>query len=233
MRRILEFVRLVEAEDPRFLKNMAKQIRECTLSEAWESKGEAGKLFQASYLMTILMLYAAAGGAMDATALAVLRKKEYDREALWQAYNQPSSYEDCPTVFLTVHSGLIQDNLLPAHRFFGREEELFNLKETAALGGKCMIAGVGGAILQIVGIPQLCRDQSAGRGASLCPDVQNFQRLLQIFPMPAVNGIFDEHPAEENAHHRAQRRQSRHTRHVEGQQLHGHNSEPGRRHAHG
>lgn len=144
MRRILEFVRLVEAEDPRFLKNIAEQIREGTLSEEWESKGEAGKLFQASYLMTILMLYAAAGGAMDATALAVLRKKEYDMEALWQAYNQPSSYEDCPTVFLTVHSGLIQDNLLPAHRFFGREEELFNLKEIAALGGKCMISGIGG-----------------------------------------------------------------------------------------
>jgi len=144
VRRILEFVRLVEVEDLHFSSQIAEQIRGNILLEEWEQYGEDGKVFQASYLMTVLMLYAAAGAAMDDSALNVFLEKEYSMEHLWTIYTRPVYNNETLPVFLTVHSGILQDNPLPAHRFFGREEELFNLKEAVRAKEKYLISGIGG-----------------------------------------------------------------------------------------
>lgn len=140
LRRIRELIRLTEAEDPRVSPEIANQIRE---TAAWQPGSVDGKLFLSSYLLTLMMLYAAAGEAMDDPIMAVLRTKEYSIESMWDSYAKPQD-ESASVTFLTVHSGILQDNPLPPHRFFGREEELFNLKEIAAAGRKCLITGVGG-----------------------------------------------------------------------------------------
>lgn len=141
LRRVRELVRLTEAEDPRVSRDIAAQLLE---TADWQTGGTRDNLFKAAYLLTLLTLYAAAGEAMDDHVMAVLRRPEFGIEALWTDFTQPEEAAAAPAGFLTLHSGLLQDNPLPAHRFFGREDELFNLKEAAAAGRKCLITGIGG-----------------------------------------------------------------------------------------
>lgn len=141
LRRIQELMRLTKADDPRVSDEIEEQICRAV---SWQPDNTQEKLFQASYLLTLLTLYAAAGEAMDDPVMAVLRAQEHSVEMLWAAYNQPPERKADAAAFLTVHSGLLQDNPLPQHRFFGREEELFNLKELAAANQKCLITGMGG-----------------------------------------------------------------------------------------
>lgn len=141
LRRVRELVRLTEAEDPRLSRSIADQLRQAA---DWQPGGVQGALFQAAYLLTLLTLYAAAGEAMDDPVMAVLRAGEYGIEEMWRSRTRRPEEKSAAAVFLTAHSGLLQDNPLPSHRFFGREEELFNLKEIAASGRKCLISGMGG-----------------------------------------------------------------------------------------
>lgn len=140
LRRTRELMRMTEAEDPRLSDEIVNQIQETV---SWQPGSGDAKLFQAAYLLTVLMLYAAAGEAMDDPVMAVLQTEEYGINAIFNAYMCPQD-EAADVTFLTVHSGLLQDNPLPQHRFFGREEELFNLKEIASSGRKCLIQGIGG-----------------------------------------------------------------------------------------
>lgn len=140
LRRIYELVRLTEAEDFRVSQQIAGQIRDAA---GWKAVGVQGRVFQAGYLLTLMVLYAAAGEAMDDAAMSVLRSEEFRIEALWNVYSHPWEKADAVSC-LTVRSGILQDNPLPMHRFFGREAELFDLKELAASGRKCLIQGIGG-----------------------------------------------------------------------------------------
>ena len=140
IRRIRELIRLTAAEDTRLSPEIADQILKTV---SWQAAGVHSKLFLASYLLTLLMLYAAAGEAMDGPAMAVLREKKYSIDSLWAEYHSPQNSRSAMS-FLTVHSGLLQDRVLPKHQFFGRQEELFNLKEIASDCRKCLIQGIGG-----------------------------------------------------------------------------------------
>lgn len=140
LRRIWELIRLTEIEDPRVNGEIADQIR---ASLSWQPESTQGSLFQASYLLTLLMLYAMAGEAMDDPVMAVLREEKYSIDAMYHAYMVPQKKTDALS-FLTVHSGLLQDNPLPQSSFFGREEELFDLKEIVEMKGKRLITGIGG-----------------------------------------------------------------------------------------
>ena len=140
IRRIQELIRLTEVEDSRLSPEIAAQIRETAM---WKPSDVQGKLFLASYLLTLLMLYAATGESMDSSAMAVLREKKYNIDSLWEEYHSPKNIISTVS-FMTVHSGLLQDSILPKHQFFGRQEELFDLKEVAADCRKCLIQGIGG-----------------------------------------------------------------------------------------
>ncbi|MBQ8231913.1 MAG: ATP-binding protein [Lachnospiraceae bacterium] len=141
VRRILELIRLTEMDDPQVSAEIADHIRR---SISWQTSGMQEKLFQASYLLTVLMLYAAAGEVMDDPVMAVLRSKECSIEFLWNAHTHKAQSEPDNVTFLTVHCGFLQDNPLPQYRFFGREKELFDLKEMASSNRKCLITGIGG-----------------------------------------------------------------------------------------
>ena len=141
LRRIQELVRLTKADDPRVSDAIEAHI---VRAASWNTSNAQGNLFQASYLLTILTLYAAAGEAMGDPLMEVLRSDEYSIKQLWIVYTRQSESKTDKTAYLTIHSSLMQDNPLPQHRFFGREEELFNLKEFSAEKRKCLITGIGG-----------------------------------------------------------------------------------------
>lgn len=145
LRRIREMVRLCQAEDPRLTREIAAQINDNCGECEWLSRyGVQGNLFQAGYLLTVMSLYAAAGEAMDDPVLAVLREDAYHMDALWEARAVQQERQRSATVFLTNHAGLLQDAPLPQNRFFGREEELYDLLEMVQAQRKCLISGIGG-----------------------------------------------------------------------------------------
>lgn len=141
LRRIRELMRLAKTDDPHVSREIAVQIEDAV---AWQINDSSKRLFQSSYLLTVLMLYAAAGEAMDDSAMDVLRAKDYSISALWDLKCNPPAAAHASVTYLTERVGMLQDKPLPHQRFFGREEELFNLKEMAVQGRKCLISGVGG-----------------------------------------------------------------------------------------
>lgn len=141
LRRIRELMRLAEADDPLVSGEITTHIENAI---AWQSSDSNKSLFQASYLLTVLMLYAAAGEAMDDSAMEVLREHNYSVSALWDIKLNPPAPAHASLAYLTERVNILQDKPLPHQRFFGREEELFNLKEMAVQGRKCLISGVGG-----------------------------------------------------------------------------------------
>lgn len=145
LRRIRELIRLAEIEDPYVTEEVAKHVLDGVQMPEWlQQCGVPGSLFQAAYLLTILTLYSAASEEMGSTAMAILRSKEFSMKELWEAHNHIDQMKKKTTSFLTIHSSLLQDNPLPVHCFFGRESELFDLKEMASTGRKCLISGIGG-----------------------------------------------------------------------------------------
>lgn len=145
IRRIQEIVRLWDAEDTHVSGEMVYQINSCLADSGWLLRyGVQGNLFQAGYLLTLLTVYAAAGEAMDDPVLAVLHEECYSIQSMWEAHMGRREQEKNSTLVMTVHAGMLQDNPLPQNRFFGREEELYDLQELAVTGHKCLISGIGG-----------------------------------------------------------------------------------------
>lgn len=140
LRRAQELLRLATQDDSKLTQKIRKQIQNTI---QWSCPHNGSSLFQAGYLLTLLTLYAAAGEAMDCAAMEVLQESGCSIDFLW---NKTLDTQSTPTSvsFLTLRSSLLQGNPLPRHRFFGREEELFDLKEIAASGRKCLIRGMGG-----------------------------------------------------------------------------------------
>ena len=76
--RIQELMRLCALEDSCIGSEIIDQAKEVLNgSKVFRRYGSDEKLFQAAYLMTILMLYAAAGNSMMIPELAGLRRKEW------------------------------------------------------------------------------------------------------------------------------------------------------------
>ena len=140
LKRVRELIQLARTEDPRCSDAIAGHILRAA---DWPGASGEAAIHQAAYLLSMLTLYAAAGEAMDGPDMALLRSEEFSVQALWNAQITDQSAKTALS-YLTVHSGLLQDNPLPRHRFFGREEELFELKELAASGRKLQLVGMGG-----------------------------------------------------------------------------------------
>ena len=140
LQRIRDLMLLARMEDPRVSDAIAAHILR---SADWRPAVSPAILYQAAYLLTMLSLYAAAGEAMDGPDMALLQAEVYGIQTLWESGNIINE-KKTNVSYLTVHSGILQDNPLPRHRFFGREEALFEMKELAATGRKCLLVGMGG-----------------------------------------------------------------------------------------
>ncbi|MBQ7801332.1 MAG: ATP-binding protein [Oscillospiraceae bacterium] len=143
LRRVRELLRLIETDDPCVTPGIVEQLRTALEFPLQEQEGTAEKLFRSAYLMTLLTIYAAAGEAMADPSLAVLRREEYSMVSLWQERDRQRGRKHT-VEFLTAHCGILQDNPLPRNHFFGREEALFDLREIAVSGRKCILSGIGG-----------------------------------------------------------------------------------------
>lgn len=190
LRRINELTRLAESDDSSLTPEITNHIRSAA---AWHADDPQGELFQAGYLLTMLTLYAAAGDAMS--QMDVLRMESFSLDSMWRLSDHIS--EDSRGVsYLTVFSGLLQNNALPRHRFFGREEELFDLREMVASGQKCLIWGIGGIgktelLRQLL---QICEDEQLVSKIAIVPYegslIESFSRCFPEFQAQDSEGSF-------------------------------------------
>ena len=133
------------SEDPFVKEPIVEQLRDIySAAERVKGYGPRGGLFHAAYLLTVMSLYGAAGEAMNDPAMAALHDEAFGIEAMWQLYSRQQKQGSGAVRILTAHVGLMQDSPLPKDRFFGREEALFDLREIAVTGGKCLLSGIGG-----------------------------------------------------------------------------------------
>ena len=144
MRRVTEVARIWERDDRLIPSRVLQLIRESARPEAVPSESDKqGRLFQSGYLLTIMMIFASSGESMDEPGLSVLLEERLSLAALWSARKRGSNSKKA-VEFMTVRSGILQDSPLPRHRFFGREEALFDLRELTLAQRKCLISGIGG-----------------------------------------------------------------------------------------
>ena len=144
LRRVMELVRIWGTDDRRIPPGVLELIRENAMPGTIPGDGEnQGRLFRCGYLLTVMTICASSGESMDEPALAVLLDERLSFDTLWQARKQ-SEEGVVPIAYLTNHCGILQDALLPRHRFFGREEALFDIRELAVAQRKCLISGIGG-----------------------------------------------------------------------------------------
>lgn len=143
IRRVKELMRILKEEDPMIGSALPELIQNTAEAIAEFDGDKQGKLFQSGYLLTVMMLYAASGKAMDDPALNVLLEERFSMSVLWQNRRRPDR-ELTQTMYLTSHSCILQSPPLPMNRFFGREEALFDIREMILSQKKCLISGIGG-----------------------------------------------------------------------------------------
>lgn len=144
LRRVLELVRIWETDDRMIPSGVLQRMREYAVPGVVPIGTDMqGHAFQAGYLLTLLTLYACSGESMDEPGLSVLLGEKLSLETLWQD-RERTAVQGKALEYMTIHSGILQDHSLPRHRFFGREEALFDIRELVAVQRKCLISGIGG-----------------------------------------------------------------------------------------
>ena len=135
------FLKKLEQEDPCFSEETGEYF------EKIEKMGEAGQTerngrdFLAGYFLTFLSLHAMAGPEMNSNWIRGMRKR---RELQPELFLQEGLENKAEIEFLTRQNGeLCRPGVLP-DQFFGREKELFDLKERVRAGGKYLVCGIGG-----------------------------------------------------------------------------------------
>lgn len=173
-------------EDPVVKAPILEQLRDIySAAERVTGYGTQGGLFHGAYLLTVMSLYGAAGEAMNDPAMAVLHDTAFGIDAMWELYSQQQKHGSGAVSILTSHVGLLQDSLLPKHRFFGREEALFDLREIAVTGGKCLLSGIGGVgktemLRQL--IYRCCEEKLVDKLAIVAYHMDLAESLIRAFP---------------------------------------------------
>lgn len=115
-----------------------------------EGKVEFGRerdvrLFFACWVLTLLTIHAMAGEEMNNAQMKKLRqKREFFLKELWSKHQRGASEGSREVHFLTNQNNALCITPLPMMHFFGREMELFDLRELLEQGGYYMLSGMGG-----------------------------------------------------------------------------------------
>ncbi|MDE5680122.1 MAG: ATP-binding protein, partial [Lachnospiraceae bacterium] len=111
----------------------------------YDRQGNAGKAFYCGYLLTFLMFHALAGNGEGGESLRNLRgRRELSLEAMEKTSKRVAGARSGEPVFLTGKNTELCSIPLTARHFFGREKELFELREMLAQGGRYLVSGIGG-----------------------------------------------------------------------------------------
>lgn len=110
----------------------------------FEDCGNGGRAFFCGWFLTLLMFHALVGNGEGEGAMARLREDaSLHIENLGRAYLKEEIRRE-KVVFLTSRNTELCSSPLPRQHFFGREEEMFELRRMLIHGGKYLVSGMGG-----------------------------------------------------------------------------------------
>lgn len=102
------------------------------------------KAFYCGYVLSQLTLHALFGTAMNSESAKGFRENpEFSVKQLWNQYFSEVK-EERPVQRLTNQNNELCGTALPTHRFFGREEEMFEMRGMLERGGCYLFTGIGG-----------------------------------------------------------------------------------------
>lgn len=145
-RKILSALPMFEEQD----EYCTKEITDFLLNSLVESQSEMAAeeeamLFLHGWVLTFLSLHAMTGNQMSGIQLRKVREAgQFTPQALWKVYQKSQRREQEEVHFLTNQNNALCITPLPMMHFFGRERELFDLREILEQGGCYMLSGMGG-----------------------------------------------------------------------------------------
>lgn len=141
-KKLRALLNLLAESDECFTKEMASFFL-YNLEEM--EKHTVAREFGAGWLLTILSIHALTGDRMQSEQMQRVRKKEeFSLVSLWKEYKCKKE-EDVQSVhFLTGRNNAMCVEPLEKMHFFGREAEVFELRELLVQGGYYLISGMGG-----------------------------------------------------------------------------------------
>lgn len=141
-RKLPEFLTMLRREDSLFGEELFFLLNQDKgLEESTDLKGKTRFYF--SYKLTILTLLALVGHEMGkAEVVGTLRDESLSRQRLWNMF-LAEKVNEAVGIHHASNCHLVE-NVLPSDHFFGRERELFDLREMIKNGGKFLLRGIGG-----------------------------------------------------------------------------------------
>ena len=169
-----------------FFCEAKKQIKEI------EKNGAIGQAFCCSWFLTFLSLHALAGDRMADTEFFRMHSDEgFLLKTMWEMYLQKKEEhrEREQVSFLTNKNTELCMAPLPEKNFFGREVELFELRELLRKGGRYLLSGVGGAGKTEL-LRQLLKDCCDNRLVDVVCTIQYTGSLMDSFvrAFPSITG---------------------------------------------
>ncbi len=111
----------------------------------FEGRGSSGQAFYSGWFLTFFMFHALAGNGEGEAVLCRLRENGLlSLEKLGRICLEDNMPKEAGVVFLTGRNTELCATPLRAGHFFGREKELFELREMLAQGGRYLVSGIGG-----------------------------------------------------------------------------------------
>lgn len=128
-------------EDPYFDQELSRYFQSFYKSIEETGMDEGKGLQYSAWMLTLLTVFALAGSRMgrlrEQTCLASFSAETVEVEQLSEKRKKYIR-------FLTKQTGELGRSPLPSQHFFGREQELFELRQMALTGGRYLISGMGG-----------------------------------------------------------------------------------------
>lgn len=141
------YIKLMAEWDSSFSEDAERFFTEALSREQiYDSQGNRGRLFYCGWFLTLLMLHALSGNGEGEGALCRLRENPaLSMEALGSVCVK-SNVENTgkKVTWLTGQNNELCSTPLPRQHFFGREKELFELREMLLRGGRYLVSGIGG-----------------------------------------------------------------------------------------
>ncbi|MCM1057136.1 MAG: tetratricopeptide repeat protein [Firmicutes bacterium] len=141
------YIRLIAEWDDSFSEAAQRFFTEALGKEqVFADQGSSGRLFYCGYFLTMLMLHALSGNGEGEGALCRLREDPaLSIEALGGfCLKNAAEKSRKEVIWLTGQNNELCSAPLPRQHFFGREKELFELRQMLLAGGKYLISGIGG-----------------------------------------------------------------------------------------
>lgn len=151
-------------------------------------------LFLTAWQVTFLTLFAMSGSGMDGGPVQrVMKNKELTARALWNMWvEKQQSGQKYKIHFMTGKNSELCREPLPLHQFFGRQVELFDLREQVQAGGHVLLSGIGGIgktelLCQIL---QLCEQEGLTEEAAVIQYEGSLaESMVRAFALPSAGSL--------------------------------------------